>query len=240
MAVPRRADRRGPRQRHQPDRARAVSRTTWRSAPSRPPQLERVRRGRSTSRASSPPSTRRSRQSERQDQGRRRRPHHPGGARHRGRRPRRRRAPATTTRTSEAEARPRPAHLARPGEVRRGRQGRRQGLREGRPGPRGRLPEEHRRPGRRSSTRWTPSSRTGLKNTRHQDLRHHPRRLRLPRRALRPDQEAISGLDPESEPSAARIKDLQTIAKKPTTSPPSSSRRSPATRPRRPWPGTRT
>ena len=135
-------------------------------------------------------------------------PSPPGEPRHRGR-------TATHHTTGDnARARPRtrrgsrPAHLARPGEVRRGRQGRRQGPRAGRPGPRGRLPEEHRRAGRRSWTRLDKDFRDGLRNratdtfiTTHAAFGYLAERYGLA-------EEAITGIDPESEPSAARMKEL--------------------------------
>ncbi len=118
-------------------------------------------------------------------------------------------ATRSTRDEDEHERRPRPARLARPGEVRRGRRGRRQGPREGRPGPRGRLQEEHRGAGQEAGR---PRHRVRGRPEEHQDegLLHHPRRLRLPRRALRPAPRRPSPAStPRPSPAPARIKELQ-------------------------------
>ena len=132
-------------------------------------------------------------------------------------------------RRRRARTRRRPAHLARPGEVRPGRQGCRQGAasRPTRPTP----PRTPRTPTRWSpgSTRWTPPSATGLRNrtsdtfvTTHAAFGYLAERYGLV-------EEAINGIDPESEPSAARMKALHDLARSASTSPRSSSRRWSAT-----------
>ena len=173
-------------------------------------------------------------QSERQDQDRRRLPHHAGEARQRGRRPRGR---ARRPRERGSPGRPRPAHLARPGALRPGRRGRRQGLREGRPGPRRRLPDEHRGP-REEARRPEHAVQDRPGEHADQGLRHHPRRLRLPRRALRPDRGGHHRPRPRLGAERRPREGARRRSPRPTASPPSSSRRSSATRPRRPSPPT--
>lgn len=183
--LPRRADRRRTRPRHQSHPARPGA---ARPGDQRP--ADRAARGvrRGPLPQGSPALRRRGdRPVPHRHEDRRVRADHAGGTRHRGRP--RRGARGRTRRRARPRPRARgrrPPHLARPGEVRRGRRGRRQGLPEGRPGPRRRLPRQHRDPGQgpQGARREVPHRPRGPQDRR---LRHHPRRLRLPRRALRAD-----------------------------------------------------
>ncbi len=137
---------------------------------------------------------------------------HAGGPRHggrrRGTRPRRARP-----RARGRGGRCRPAHLAGPGEVHRGRQGRRQGAGEDRPGPRRGLPQEHRHAGQ-GAGRARHRVPDRAEEHRDEDVHHHALRLRVPRRALRSHPGGIAGIDPEAEPSPARISALHSVAEK--------------------------